>query len=199
MKPTHIAIVAFDQFTDIDVFLAWDLFNRVRDPQWQVQLVGTAPQHVSVNNLRIDMGADLTYANQADIVFFASGPGTRKLYKDQQYLSQLQLDPSRQLIGSMCSGSLILAALHLLPNGKATTYPTSRPELEAMGIEVQDADLVVDGNVATAAGCLAALDLVGWMLERHAGPELRDYVLNSVQPVTKGLVCSYGVPVPVAA
>lgn len=24
-----ITIVAFDKFTDIDVFLAWDLFNRV--------------------------------------------------------------------------------------------------------------------------------------------------------------------------
>ena len=40
-----IAIVCFDNFTDIDVFLPWDLLNRVRlvggISDWNVQLLGT--------------------------------------------------------------------------------------------------------------------------------------------------------------
>ncbi len=40
-----IAIVCFDNFTDIDVFLPWDLLNRVRlvggISNWDVQLLGT--------------------------------------------------------------------------------------------------------------------------------------------------------------
>ncbi|WP_415873168.1 hypothetical protein [Burkholderia ubonensis] len=35
----HIALVAFDQFTDIDLFLMWDILGRNRD-DWQVRIVG---------------------------------------------------------------------------------------------------------------------------------------------------------------
>ena len=43
-----IVLVAFDNFTDIDLFLPWDLFNRVRirDKEWTVKIVGTAPRKV---------------------------------------------------------------------------------------------------------------------------------------------------------
>ncbi len=190
MKSTRIAIVAFDRFTDIDVFLAWDLFNRVRRDDWQVKIVGTEATHTSVAGLPIPMGAQVEWANEADIVFFASGPGIRALYKDPTYLARFALDPERQLLGSMCSGALLLAALGFLADQTATTYPTTRAELAAMGITVVEEDLVVHGNVATAAGCLAALDLCGWMLERHAGREVRDRVLGAVQPVSKGLAWS---------
>jgi putative intracellular protease/amidase len=35
----EIAIVAFDDFTDIDVFLPWDLLNRVKERGWTVKIV----------------------------------------------------------------------------------------------------------------------------------------------------------------
>jgi len=43
-------IVAFDNFTDIDIFLSWDLLNRVkfRDKEFQVKIVGTKKSHRSV-------------------------------------------------------------------------------------------------------------------------------------------------------
>lgn len=194
----RIAIVAFDQFTDIDVFLAWDLFNRVRREDWTVQLVGTAPSHVSASGLVTPMHQLVEWANSADIIFFSSGPGTRRLYQEAEYLQRFRLDPTRQYIGSMCSGALILAGLGLL-GPTATTYPTSRGALEAMGVKVVEEDLVVHGHVATAAGCLAALSLVGWMLEQTEGPAVRDYVLKSVQPISQGLQCSYGQPLPAKA
>jgi hypothetical protein len=42
-------IIAFDNFTDIDVFLPWDLLNRVRFRQkdFQVKIIGTAASHPS--------------------------------------------------------------------------------------------------------------------------------------------------------
>ena len=196
MAKTRIGIVAFERFTDIDVFLAWDLFNRVRRDDWEVKILGTAPTHTSVANLPIPIGAQVEWASDADMVFFASGPGTRPLCRDAEYLRRFSLDPARQLIGSMCSGALILAALGLLRGKTATTYTTTRAELQSMGVEVVERDLVVHGNVGTAAGCLAALDLVGWMLERHEGVALRDFVLDAVKPVTRGLRCSYGAPLP---
>jgi len=46
-------LVTFDKFTDIDLFLSWDLLPRVkyRDKDFQVKIVGTAASHKSVCGL----------------------------------------------------------------------------------------------------------------------------------------------------
>jgi transcriptional regulator GlxA family with amidase domain len=188
-----ITIVAFDKFTDIDVFLAWDLFNRVRliQKDWEVKIVGSQAKHTSVTGISFDMHGTVEDCSTADVVFFASGPGTRKLIKDREYLERFDLNPEKQIICSMCSGSLILAALGLLNGISATTYPTAIDELKSFGIQVENKDLVVHGNIATAAGCLAAIDLVGFCIEKLLGVEVREEVIASVQPVGKGLECIY--------
>lgn len=189
----RISIVAFDRFTDIDVFLAWDLFNRVKlkNKDWQVQIVGSKQSHTSVTGIRLDMQADIEVCNNSDVIFFASGPGTRNLIKDPEYLKRFHLNPEYQIICSMCSGSLVLAALGLLNGISATTYPTAVEQLKSFGVEVENKDLVIHGNIATAAGCLAAIDLVGFVIEKLLGQEIREEVIASVQPVGKGLACIY--------
>lgn len=188
-----ITIVAFDQFTDIDVFLPWDLFNRVKliHPDWSVKIVGFKETHTSVCGIKLDMHGLVEECRDADAVFLSSGPGTRKVIRDNNELQRLKLDPSRQIVGSMCSGALILAALGLLDGLTATTYPTAIDLLKSYGVEVVDEPIVVHGNIATAAGCLAALDLVGHMVERLSDVNTRESVLASVQPVGKGLECIY--------
>ncbi|HEY9046645.1 MAG TPA: DJ-1/PfpI family protein [Ohtaekwangia sp.] len=188
-----ITIVAFDKFTDIDVYLAWDLFNRLRliDSSWTVKIVGTEEVHTSVTGLPLQTHGTIEECATADVVFFASGPGTRKLMRDTAYLERFDLDPERQLICSMCSGSLILAGLGLLNGISATTYPTAIDELKSFGVVVEEKPLVIHGNIATAAGCLAAIDLVGWVIERTHNALARQEVIASVQPVGKGLECIY--------
>lgn len=188
-----VTIVAFDKFTDIDVFLPWDLFNRVklRNKDWQVKIVGTAPKHKSVCGINLDMQGTIEECNAADVVFFASGPGTRTLIKDADYLKRFKLNPDKQVICSMCSGALVLAALGLLEGLTATTYPTAIEELKSFGIEVEDKALVAHGNIATAAGCLAAIDLVSFVIEKLLDEETKDEVIASIKPVGEGLVCIY--------
>lgn len=187
-------IVAFDKFTDVDVFLPWDLLNRVRFRQkdFEVKIVGTAPTHKSSCGIDLAMQGSIEEANDADLVFFASGSGTRALYKDVEYLQRFQLDPERQLICSMCSGALLLASLGLLEGITATTYPTVVEALRELGVEVvEDQHLVVHGNIATAAGCLAAVDLVQWAVERLYDDTTSKDVIASVLPVGQGQVCIY--------
>lgn len=188
-----VTIVAFDQFTDIDVFLAWDLLNRVkfRQKNWDVKIVGTHATHISACGMVLPMQGSIEECNYADAVFFASGKGTRRLVRDQSYLNRYRLDPSTQTICSICSGALILAALGHLEGLTATTYPSAIDELRSFGIEVVDRSLVTHGNIATAAGCLAAIDLVGWMIEKELGSEVKDDVIASIQPVGQGLQCIY--------
>lgn len=182
-----IAIVVFDKFTDIDLWLMWDLLNRVRVPDWDVRIVGTAATHVSQTGIPVTTQASPDFADYADAVLFVSGPGTRDSIKNDEWLSKFELDPERQLIGSICSGSLIVAKLGLLDGKTATTYPTAKQSLESLGVEVVEKPFVANGNVATAGGCLAQQYLVGWVIEKLANKEWSELVLRSIQPVGEGL------------
>jgi transcriptional regulator GlxA family with amidase domain len=158
----------------------------VKQP-WDVKIIGDKPEHTSTSGLKIPMHGNLLEAKSSDVVLFASGPGTRTKYGDTEYLNCFDLNPERQMIGSMCSGALILAGLGLLKNKEATTYPTAKSLLESLGVSVVEKPFVQNGNIATAAGCLAAQYLIGWVIETKVGIEMRKTVLKSIQPVGEGL------------
>ena len=183
----RISIVIFDEFTDIDLYLMWDLLNRVRLPDWEVRIVGDKPHHISTTGLMTETHGSIEEANQSDVVLFVSGLGTRSKIRDEVWLSRFNLNPERQMIASVCSGALLLAALGLLSGKTATTYPTTKKELEAFGVEVEERPFIEHGNVATSGGCLAAQYVVGWVLERKANKEWKELVLKSIQPVGEGL------------
>ena len=120
---------------------------------------------------------------RVNAVLFASGKGTRRKIHDHEFLDSFRLDPTRQLIGSQCSGALILARLGLLQGIPATTHRAVQQELRETGVTVVSAPFVAVGNVATAGGCLSSQYLVGWVLERALGTQVRKTVLASLAPV----------------
>lgn len=182
-----IAIVIFDKFTDIDLFLMWDLLNRVRVDDWSVKILGENERHVSATGISIATQGRIEEANEADAVLFVSGQGTRAKMVDKDWLSRFRLNPEKQFIGSICSGALILAALRLLDGKTATTYPTTKTALESFGVEVVEKPFIANGRVATAGGCLAQQYLIGWIVENLADKTWRDLILKSIQPVGEGL------------
>jgi transcriptional regulator GlxA family with amidase domain len=186
-----IGLVIFEQFTDLDLFLPWDLLNRVRSvggvTDWEVKILGTADSHMSDAGLRVPTMGLIDEAREADAVLFASGVRVPDLVQDRSYLDRFQLSLHRQLIGSMCSGAVLLAALGFLTGKQATTYPTRRELLKSYGVDVVDRDFVTDGRVATAAGCLAGMQLSEWVIASLINQEMADRVLKTVQPVGKGL------------
>ena len=183
----RVVIVAFDDFTDIDLILIWDLLNRVHLPNWSVRIVGEAKFHRSMTGLTVPIHGPLDEANVADAVLFTSGKGTRTKIVDSEYLAQFKLDPERQLIGSICSGALLLGALGLLTGKEATTYPSAKPLLELFGVRVVERPIVIEGNIATTGGCLAGQYLAGWVIERLVGSAIAQAVITSCQPVGEGL------------
>lgn len=187
-------IVVFDKFTDVDIFLPWDLLNRVkfRDKEFQVKIVGTQASHKSACGLDIPTHGLIEECNDADLVFFGSGSGTRQIIIDKDYLGRFKLNPDKQIICSMCSGALVIAALGHLNGLSATTYPSAMEALRQYGVEViEDAHLVTHGNIGTAAGCLAAVDLMGWAIEKMYDQQVKEDVIASILPVGQGQVCIY--------
>ena len=190
---TTIAIVAFDGVTDIDVFSHWDLLNRplTACPEagrhWSVRLLGTSPQHTTAAGLQLAMHGTIDEAGRADAVVISSGPVTRTLMLDEDYLERLALDPSRQLVTAQCSGSLILAACGVLRGLTATTYPTARAQLEDFGVPFVRKPLVAHQRVATAAGCRAGARLDYWLLERLVGADTARACVDSTEAWGDGL------------
>jgi transcriptional regulator GlxA family with amidase domain len=185
-----IAMVAFEGFTDVDLFMPWDLFFRVKDPtyaayagEWDVRICADQPRFASYSGLAIDRHAPLEWVREADAVFIVSGPGSRLKIKEPAFLAALQLDPSRQVIAAIDSGVLILAALGLLEGLSATTYPSVFAELEAMGVATERRPLVIHGNLATGGGCLATQDLAAWIVERLIDRPTAQAILDSVAKV----------------
>ncbi len=183
----NVVIVAFDDYTDIDLILLWDLLNRVHLKNWRVRILGDSALQRSMTGLTVPTHGDVAEANSADAVLFTSGKGTRAKIIDPQYLAKFALDPTRQLVGSICSGALLLAALGLLRGKRATTYPSAVGLLQSYGVEVIEEPIVIEGNIATAGGCLAAKDLAAWVIARLVGKGISDAVVTSCLPVGRGL------------
>src|SRR5271156_1157434 len=199
----EIAIVAFDRFTDIDVFMPCDLLNRARmagAKDWRVRILGKTPYVTSVAGLTIPTHARLEETSISDAVIFGSGIGVEDCIKDPEFLNALDLDETRQLIGSMCAGAIILAEKGLLKGRRATTYPTYFKRLaEYEGVTPVHEPFVRNGNVATAGGCLAAQLLCGWITETLASAELADAGMASILPVGQGCRAFAGWGDPAAA
>ena len=199
----EIAIVAFERFTDIDVFMPWDLLNRARTAgarDWRVRILGKTSYVTSVAGLTIPTHGRLEETATSDAVLFGSGVGVEDCIRDPDFLDALHLDETSQLIGSMCAGAIILAEKGLLKGRRATTYPTYFDRLaQYEGVQPVHEPFVRQGNVATAGGCLAAQLLCNWVMETLGSAELSDAVLASILPVGEGCKAFAGWGDPAAA
>jgi transcriptional regulator GlxA family with amidase domain len=179
----RIAIVTFEGFNEIDSFVALNILNRVRRDDWSVAITCPSESVCSMNGVRIQAQQPLEFARQADAVLFGSGRLTSRIVEDTAILSRLQLNPERQLIGSQCSGALILAKLGWLRARRACTDRFTRTMAEAAGIEVLNQPFFCEGNVATAGGCLSAHYLAAWVIWRLTDQVTASNALEYVVPV----------------
>lgn len=182
-----IGIVIFNKFTDLDFYLPWDLLNRVRlmglQENWQVEILCDDLKIKSATGLDLQPTKPYSFANECDAVFFCSGYETRELIQDKKFLANFKLDETKQIIAAVDSGALLLAALGLLQNKKATTYPTAHDLLASMGVNAVREPFVLEGNIATGARCLSGDRLALWMIERLAGKEISEKIFESVKPL----------------
>ncbi|MES2818747.1 MAG: DJ-1/PfpI family protein [Pseudomonadota bacterium] len=179
----HIAILTFEGFNELDSLIALGVLNRVKKPGWRVSIASPSPRVRSMNGLVIEAQATLREASEADAVLVGSGMQTREVVADTALMAQLQLDPARQLLGAQCSGALILAKLGLLDGVPACTDLTTKPWVQAAGVEVLDQAFFAKGNVATAGGCLASPYLAAWVIARLEGVEAAASALHYLAPV----------------
>ncbi len=178
-----IAILTFEGFNEIDSFVASGILNRMKKSGWKAEIACPAVSVTSMNGATVQAQQPLEFAQEADVVLFGSGTQTRNIAADPAILSRLKLDPSQQLIGAQCSGTLLMAKLGLLGDLPACTDSFTKPWVVEAGACVVDQPFAAHGNIATAGGCMSSQYLAAWVIAKLAGFEAAAEVLQYVAPV----------------
>jgi transcriptional regulator GlxA family with amidase domain len=178
-----ISILTFQGFNELDSLVASSILNRIKKPDWKVNICCPEDFVTSMNGITVKAQSRLEDVEKSDAVIIGSGMLTRDIAQNNELMGMLKLDPSRQLIAAQCSGTLILAKLGLLGKIPACTDLTTKPWVMEAGVEVLNQPFYADGNIATAGGCLASQYLATWIIARTEGLEAAKEALHYVAPV----------------
>jgi transcriptional regulator GlxA family with amidase domain len=179
----HIAILTFKGFNELDSLIPFGILNRVKKPGWRVSIASPTLRVRSMNGLVLEAQASLSDAVNADAVLVGSGAQTREVVANTSLMTQLKLDPGRQLLGAQCSGTLVLAKLGLLDTIPACTDLLTKPWVQEAGVNVLDQPFFAKGNIATAGGCLGSQYLASWFIARLEGIDAASEAMHYVAPV----------------
>ena len=134
-------------------------------PDTQVEIVSTGPGLAPVPSdlgLRVQPTQTLESCPEEVSMLFVPGGtmGTLAAARDPRVIEFLRTRAVRaQYITSVCTGSLVLGAAGLLRGRKATSHWIVRDLLDQFEAVPTQGRVVRDGNVITAAGVSAGLDL----------------------------------------
>lgn len=92
------------------------------------------------------------------------------------------------VIATVCTGSLVLGKAGLLKGRKATTNHGAVKELIDCGSKYIAARVVDDGDIITAAGITASLDLGLWLVERFVSQQAAQAVSAGLEFERRGIV-----------
>jgi len=92
------------------------------------------------------------------------------------------------IVGSVCTGAMLLAAAGLLEGRPAITHHVAIDDLAAAGANVIHARVVDDGDVVTAGGVTSGLDLALHLVERLWGAPLALAIERELEYERRGTV-----------
>ncbi|CAN5613836.1 DJ-1/PfpI family protein [soil metagenome] len=98
-------------------------------------------------------------APAVDVLLVPGGSGVNAIMENEFALTFVKKQAaSAKLVFAVCTGALICGAAGLLVGRRATTHWASHHLLSSFGAIPQNARVVVDGNLVTAAGVTSGLD-----------------------------------------
>lgn len=105
------------------------------------------------------------------------GDAALEAARDENLMRYVQsAGSSAELVASIGTGSLILAAAGLLEGRQASTHWAYAGKLEEFGVHYQRKRWVEDGKFVTAAGSSAGIDLALYLMEKLTSPSKARFV-----------------------
>lgn len=178
----RIAIVLFDRLTALDAVGPYEVLSRL--PDAQVTFVGLALGEVRTDtgHLGLTVDALLEDVLDPDIILVPGGPGQLALMTETRLLDWLRsASATASWTTSVCTGSLLLGAAGLLEGRRATSHWLAVEQLRAFGAEPVTGRTVVDGNVVTAAGVSAGIDMALELASLIVGPDVAQAIQLGIE------------------
>lgn len=155
-----IVLVLFPELTLLDLVGPLQVLKGLPAP-YRTVVVGER-----VEPMVSDAGLALTPEKRfADVprpyaVIVPGGPGSVASMGNEAIQGYLRsAAPEAQVVGSVCTGALVLAATGLLEGRRATTHWAYAEELEKLGARYVRERWVEDGKFVTAGGVSAGIDM----------------------------------------
>ena len=185
----RIGVVVFDGVEELDLAGPYEVLSvwaRWFRPDVEVVTVSMDDRSVrAVHGLMITSDQVASEAPALDVVVYPGGQGTRGQLEDGAVLDWVrERAASASLMTSVCTGSLVYAAAGLLDGRPATTHWASLDRLAQLGsgIEVRPDDRFVDdGDIVTAAGVSAGIDMALHLVSRLGSVDQASEVRRFIQ------------------
>lgn len=122
-----------------------------------------------------------------DLLVVPGGFGAVALMNDERFLSWLgSFSYSKGTAASVCTGSLLLGAVGILKDKKATTHRSAFDRLRPLCREVVDARVVDEGSVVTARGVTSSIELGLHLCRRICGSDVARKIAAQMDYETRG-------------
>ena len=172
-----IAFVVYDNLTLLDFAGAYDPLTRLKTmrfvPDLTYDICSRTGDVRSSEGARLKVDRATPDLSEYDYVIVPGGDGIQLLMKDPEFLRWIAVASGRTTVAALCGGSLLLGAAGMLKGKRATTHPHFAGFLKHFAGEVLPDRIVDDGNIITAGGVTAGIDLGLYLCETIAGPEVR--------------------------
>lgn len=179
-SPRTVAILIFDEVEVLDFAGPFEVFSVAGRSEgaepFRVLTVGPTGSTVRTRGgLAVTPHHSLDDCPDSDLLLVPGGFGVRALLEDRRVLDWIAHRAAQaELVLSVCTGSLLLAAAGLLEGLEATTHHLSLDRLEQLAPSTRvhrDRRLVDTGRLVTSAGVAAGIDMSFHVLARLLGEE----------------------------
>lgn len=186
MTPT-IGILIFDGVGELDFVGPWEVLSTAayERPDTRVLLIAERDGTVTCQNgMRVVPDATIADAPRLDVILVPGGQGTRREATNKPVLGWIaRVAATATWTTSVCTGSLLLVQAGLCDGRRITTNRDFIPALREIGrAEVLDGPRYVrDGQLVTAAGVSAGIDMALWLVGQIWNPAYARRVQTMIQ------------------
>ena len=188
---TTIGIVVFDDVEELDFVGPWEVFQSAAHQGADFATVLIAEHERPVRcakRLRVLPEATFAVAPPLDVLLVPGGQGTRREATNPAMLRFISdRAPRCRWITSVCTGALLLHEAGVSRGKRVTTHFSFIEKLRERGADVAAGERYVrDGNLVSAAGVSAGIDMALWLVGQIVDPafarKVQDWIEYHPQP-----------------